>query len=93
MCSGSEAGSYLKLKDSGITQLNAQGSSRTCYESKEEEEGCTRRTATWVSRANHKNRKGNLKQIYGTKFSEPNLRNQMFGLVGDGAPEGRRGGC
>jgi len=39
MCSGSEAGSYLRLIDSGITQLRAQGPSRTCDESKEEEEG------------------------------------------------------
>ena len=36
MCSGSEAGSYLRLIDSGITQLKAQGPSRTCNESKEE---------------------------------------------------------
>jgi len=37
VCSGSEAGSYLRLIDSCITQLKAQGSSRTCNESKEEE--------------------------------------------------------
>ena len=37
--SGSEAGSYLRLRDSCITQLTAQGPSRTCNESKEEEEG------------------------------------------------------
>ena len=30
MCSGSEAGSYLRLIDSCITQLKAQGPSRTC---------------------------------------------------------------
>jgi len=42
LCSGSEAGSYLRLIDSCITQLKAQGPSRTCNESKEEEEeeGC-----------------------------------------------------
>ena len=39
MCSGSEAGSYLRLIDSCITQLKAQGPSRTCNESKEEEGG------------------------------------------------------
>jgi len=39
MCSGTEAGSYLRLIDSCITQLKAQGPSRTCNESKEEEEG------------------------------------------------------
>ena len=39
MCSGTEAGSYLRLVDSCITQLRAQGPSRTCNESKEEEEG------------------------------------------------------
>jgi len=38
MCSGSEAGSYLKLIDSCITQLKAQGHSRTCNEGEEEEE-------------------------------------------------------
>jgi len=38
MCSGSEAGSYLRLIDSCITQLKAQGPYRTCNESKEEEE-------------------------------------------------------
>ena len=37
ICSGSEAGSYLRLIDSCITQLNAQGSGN-CNESKEEEE-------------------------------------------------------
>jgi len=36
MCSGSEAGSFLRLIDSCITQLKAQGPSRTCNESKEE---------------------------------------------------------
>ena len=33
-----EAGSYLRLIDSCITQLKAQGPSKTCNESKEEEE-------------------------------------------------------
>ena len=33
-----EAGSYLRLIDSCIPQLKAQGPSRTCYESKEEDE-------------------------------------------------------
>ena len=33
-----EAGLYLRLIDSYITQLEAQGPSRTCDESKEEEE-------------------------------------------------------
>ena len=35
---GSEAGSCLRLIDSFITQLKAQGPSRTCNESEEEEE-------------------------------------------------------
>jgi len=35
---GTEAGSYLRLVDSCITQLKAQGPSRTCTESREEEE-------------------------------------------------------
>jgi len=38
MCSGSEAGSYLRLIHSCITQIKAQVPSRTCNESKEEEE-------------------------------------------------------
>ena len=38
MCSGSEAGSYLRPIDSCIPQIQAQGPSRTCDESKEEEE-------------------------------------------------------
>jgi len=38
MCSGSEAGSYLRLIDFCITQLKTQGPARTCNESKEEEE-------------------------------------------------------
>ena len=36
MCSGSETVAYLRLIDSCITQLKAQGPSRTCNESKEE---------------------------------------------------------
>ena len=36
MCSGSEEGSYRRLIDSCITQLKAQGPSRTCNESQEE---------------------------------------------------------
>ena len=39
LCSGSEAGSYLRIIDSCITQLKARGPSRTCNESKEEEYG------------------------------------------------------
>ena len=38
MCCGNEAGSYLRLVDSCITQLKAQGPARACDESKEEEE-------------------------------------------------------
>ena len=37
MCCGTEAGSYLRLIDSCITQLKDQGPSRTCDESREEE--------------------------------------------------------
>ena len=43
MCSGTEAGLYLRLTDSCITQLKAQGPCRTCTESKKEEEGLDRR--------------------------------------------------
>ena len=38
MCGGSGAGSYLRLIDSCITQLKAEGPSRTCNESQEEAE-------------------------------------------------------
>jgi len=38
MCSGSEAGSYLRPIDSCIAQRKDQGNARTCTESKEEEE-------------------------------------------------------
>ena len=37
MCSGSKPGSYLRLIDSCITQLKAQGPYTTCNESKEED--------------------------------------------------------
>ena len=37
MCCGTETGSYLRLIDSRITQLKAQGPSRTCNQSKEED--------------------------------------------------------
>jgi len=37
-CCGTEAGSCLRLIDSCITQLKAQGHFRACNESKEEEE-------------------------------------------------------
>jgi len=38
MCCGAKAGSYLRLTDSCSTQLKAQGPSRTCNESEEEED-------------------------------------------------------
>ena len=38
MCSGSEAGSYLRLIDSCVTQLEAQGPPKTSNESDQEEE-------------------------------------------------------
>jgi len=41
LCSGSEAGSYLRLIDSCITQLKDQGPSRTCDEGNKEEDGAT----------------------------------------------------
>ena len=42
ICGGNEAGSYLRLTDSFITQLEAQGPSGTCHESQEEEKGFDR---------------------------------------------------
>ena len=51
MCSGSETVAYLRLIDSCITQLKAQGPSRTCNESKEEEEGGrTSKTRSYLAR-------------------------------------------
>ena len=38
MCCGNEAGSYLRLRESCNTQLKAQGPSKTCNQSKTEEE-------------------------------------------------------
>ena len=38
MCSGSETGSYLRLRDPCLNRLKAQGTSRTCNESQEEKE-------------------------------------------------------
>ena len=40
MCCGTEADSYLRQIVSCITQLKAQGPSRTCNESKEETSAC-----------------------------------------------------
>jgi len=42
MCCGTEAGSFLRRIDACVTQLKAQGPSRTCNESKEEEEKASR---------------------------------------------------
>ena len=39
MCYGNEAGSYLRLIDSCITQCKAQGPSRTCNKGTEEKKG------------------------------------------------------
>ena len=45
LCSGFEAGSYVRLIDACMTQLKAQGPSRTCNESKDEEEEFRRPTS------------------------------------------------
>ena len=44
-----EAGSYLRLIDSCITQLKAQGPSWTCNESKEEERSTWRMVSTTLA--------------------------------------------
>ena len=49
MCSGSETVAYLRLIDSCITQLKAQGPSRTCNESKEEEKTMSLRSSCSLS--------------------------------------------
>ena len=51
ICCGTEAGSYLRLIDSCVTQLKAQGPSKTCNESKEEGSGHTRRRGSRPRRA------------------------------------------
>ena len=53
MCSGSEAGSYLKRIDSCFTHLKAQGPSGTCDESKEEETAKTRQAQIPVLHVNN----------------------------------------
>jgi len=50
-----EAGSYLRLIDSCITQLKAQGPSRTCNESKEEERVTDRPVRCAVSSPENEN--------------------------------------
>jgi len=54
MCCGTKAGSYLRLMDSCITQLKDQGPSRTCNESKEEEEDAERVDARALLRCTHR---------------------------------------
>ena len=49
MCSGSEAGSYLRRIDFFITPLKAQGPSRTCNESKEEKKPWSRAVPMYPS--------------------------------------------
>jgi len=46
-CSGSETGSFLRLTDYYITKLKAQGPSRTCNESTEEQLKLNPRKRTW----------------------------------------------
>ena len=50
-CTGEVAGSYLRLIDSCITQLKAQGPSRTYNESKEEEK--KKWMGEWVVQHSH----------------------------------------
>ena len=58
MCCGTEAGSYLRLIDSCITQLKAQGPSRTCDESKEEEEDLAVHPASHLLHRTHTRKEG-----------------------------------
>jgi len=68
MCSGSEVGSYLRLIDSCITQLKAHGPSRTCNESKEEEEGQGVGFSTFVALASGEE---------GPLVGQPRVRRQL----------------
>ena len=56
-----EEGSYLRLIDLCITQLEAQGSSRTCNESKEEEE--EEKETPMVQRAPVARERGGILQV------------------------------
>ena len=61
MCSGSEASSYVRLIDSCITRLKAQGPSRTCNESKEEvKKNCVQVVAQALDRTMVFSRAGDL---------------------------------
>jgi len=82
MWSGSEAGSYLRLIDSCITQLKVQGPSRTCNESTEEEEDLEEADALdrHDGRGERRDRPGRcqnppLDRLYGSRF-----RASGFGL-------------
>ena len=59
MCSGSEAGSYLRLIDSCITQVKAEEDSRTCDESRDQEKNKSRSLPlpgnNWARRKFHLN--------------------------------------
>ena len=86
VCSGSEAGSYLRLMDSCITQLKAQGPSRTCNESKEEgEEGMFSRPCAQVS----VNRRVRIRRHQG-RISQPSRMSGIRQHGGfDARPEAR----
>jgi len=75
-----EAGSYLRLMDSSITQLKVQGPFRTCNESKEEEEEeeevtrdtlNSRQCAGSGAQTNKQTQTNKLKQTNPNKQTEP----------------------
>jgi len=65
MCGGTEAGSYLRLIDSCITQLKAQGPARTCNESKEKKKKKKSPGRVLESRRPHGSRAGALTCVAG----------------------------
>ena len=69
-----EAGSYLRLIDSCITQLKVQGRSRTCNESKEEEGNCNPHFFTQSPIASTTQRHLGAREVHGPHGPEQRLQ-------------------
>ena len=88
-----EAGSYVRLMDSCITQLNARGLCGTCNESKEEKEVCGQGGCTRASFALHFRISGSGFRASGFEFRVPGFSVRASGAVKGTAPgpRSRRG--
>ena len=97
LCSGSEAGSYLRLIDWCITQLKAHGPSRTCNESKEEEDEGHHTLLAASSRAAARSNRMSVCSLASSSSSPVNPRARapppvtVQGRFGAGEAEGRAG--